>query len=130
MVPLYETQFTHLVENRTRQQVEEAIRDGATKAGWVIDGQNEYTFLASYRIRIHTVKVGIHYSGGTYRVNYVSSDAMKMYCTQQDRQTGRYIVTGRDSCVGNMAPQYINANYKLWIDQLTAAIDDALDKMQ
>lgn len=131
MISLYETEFTHLVDNqRTGEQVKEAIYEGAIKAGWVPEEQGLSRILATYHVKIHTVKVSIYYSGGIYRISYVSSIAMKMYCSQRDKDQHKYIVTGYESCPGDRPPHFINANYKTWIDNLTAAIDNSLANIQ
>ena len=131
MVSLYETEYSHPVEyDLSKERIREAIFEGSKTAGWVAEDENSSRILATYQIRIHTVNVSIYYSETYYRTLFRSSIAMKMYCSEREKQNNRHIVSGIRYCPGDRPPTYINANYKLWIDELVAAIDAALATKQ
>jgi hypothetical protein len=124
MVALHEVNNNHIIDKSlTKDQVKESILEGAKNAGWVAEVQGSSSILATYQIKIHTVQVNIGYSEFYYAPYFKSSIAMKMKCASTDK---RHIVSGYKSCPGNFPPYAINANYKNWIDQLNAAIQNSL----
>ena len=130
MVSLWETEYPHPIQDTiSKEQVRESIFEGASNAGWVAKDQGNSTILATYQIRIHTVHVNIYYSDEYYfyRIKYESSIAMKMRCSKKDKG---YIVSGNKYCPGSRLPYSINANYKIWIDSLIAAIESSLATKQ
>ena len=127
MVSLWETELNHPVQDtNSREQVRESILEGAKNAGWETADLSDTTILATYQIKIHTVHVSIYYSEKYYRPKYKSSIAMKMYCTEWEKNKRKYLVSGIKNCPGDRPPYYINANYKIWIDSLVAAIENSL----
>ena len=127
MVPLYDVDGSHFVDRSlTEDQVKEAIIEGAETAGWLAKNLSGDTILATYRIRTHTVHVEINYTDTFYATLYKSSNEMKMFCTQRDRDNARNIkISGRQECPGGI-PLYIHGNYKKWVDSLNAAIQNSL----
>jgi len=124
MVPLHEVDNNNIIDKSlTKDQVKDSILEGAKNAGWVAEVQGSSSILATYQIRIHTVQVNIGYSEFYYAPYFKSSIAMKMKCASTDKG---HIVSGYKSCPGNSPPYAINANYKIWIDQLNAAIQNSL----
>ena len=107
----------------SEDQIKESILEGAANAGWKVEDLGFYTIRATYQIRIHTVHVNIAYSDSYFRPYYESSIAMKIRCSRKDKG---YIVSGKKNCPGYRLPYSINANYKIWIDSLVAAIESSL----
>ena len=127
MVGLYETNGPHFIGGTlNEEQVRESILEGAKNAGWKAEYHGNTTILATYQIRIHTVQVSIDYSDQVYIAQYKSSIAMKMYCTDWDRDNRKHIVSGIENCPNARRPVSINANYKIWIDALVAEIQKSL----
>ena len=134
MVRLNDIQALYPVHSAVdEEQLRESILEGATYAGWVGKAQEDAKILspyqdakilASYKIRSHTVQVSISYAEGYYGINYLSSTRMKMYCTWKDKRMGAVSISGENDCTG--APVSINANYKIWIDELASAINHAI----
>ena len=129
-VPLYEVDHSHFVDGSlTEDQVKEAIIEGAETAGWLAKDLGGDKILVTYRIRVHTVHVEINYTDTYYATRYKSSNEMKMFCTERDRDKARNIkVSGRQECPGGI-PKYIHGNYKKWVDSLNAAIQNSLASM-
>lgn len=110
----------------SKDQVKESIIEGATNAGWKVEDL-EFYIRATYQIRIHTVQVRIRYDDSYFRPEYESSIAMKIRCSKNDKG---YIVSGNKNCPGSRQPYSVNANYKIWIDSLVAAIESSLATKQ
>jgi hypothetical protein len=127
MVPLHEVDKSHFVDRSLpKDQVKEAIIEGAETAGWRAKDLGGDMILATYRIRTHMIHVEINYTDTYYATRYKSSNEMKMFCTQRDRDNARNIkVSGRQECPGGI-PLYIHGNYKIWVDSLNAAIQSSL----
>jgi len=131
MVGLYEVDGPHLVDGAlTEEQIKKAILEGADIAGWSTEDLGGNYILATYYIRVHTVQVDISYSESLYSVRYRSSNAMKVDCSELDRNKPRHvIVTGQQQCPGYQAPYYIHGNYKKWVDILNRGIQSSLASM-
>ncbi len=107
----------------TKEQVREAIMEGAERAGWSTKDIGNDKILAVYSIRVHTISVEILYYESSYSVNYSSSTGMKMFCTSKDRDKTRDLkVSGHETCPYGWNPHYIHGNYKKWVDELNVAI--------
>ncbi len=130
MVRLSEVDGQHFVERSlTKDQVKEAIIEGAESAGWIAKDLGSDYILATYRIRSHTIHVNIDFTNSYYITNYKTSNRMKMFCTERDRDNARNLkVSGRQECPGGI-PLYIHGNYKIWVDSLNAAIQSSLASM-
>ena len=131
MVSLYEVDDVHLFDGAfTKDQVKEAIIEGADFAGWRAKDVGNDTILVSYLVRIHTVDVEIDYSESFYVTRYKSSSGMKMFCTEKEKIKYRnMIVSGQQDCPGLRKPAYIHKGYKEWMDSLNAAIQNSLARM-
>ena len=130
MVRLSEVDGQHFVDRPlTKDQVKEAIMEGAQAAGWQAKDLGSDFILATYRIRVHTVHVNIDFTNSYYITHYKISNEMKMFCTERDRDKARNIkVSGRQECPGGI-PKYIHGNYKKWVDSLNTAIQSSLASM-
>jgi len=130
MVRLSEVDGQHFVDRPlTKDQVKEAIMEGAQAAGWQAKDLGSDFILATYRIRVHTVHVNIDFTNSYYITHYKITNGMKMFCTELDKDTHRNIkVSGRQECPGGI-PMYIHGNYKKWVDSLNAAIQNSLASM-
>jgi len=127
MVALHDVnEYRQIDKPLSKDQVKDSIIEGATNAGWKVEDL-EFYIRATYQIRIHTVQVIIRYNDSYFRPEYESSIAMKMRCSKKDKS---YIVSGNKDCPGSRLPYSINANYKIWIDSLIAAIESSLATKQ
>ncbi len=107
----------------TKEQVKEAIIEGAEKAGWRAKDLGNNEILVTYSIRMHTVHVNIPYTVSYFSINYSSSNGMKMFCTIKDKEkTHDLKVSGRETCPLGSNPLYIHGNYKKWVDALNVSI--------
>ncbi len=128
MVPLYQVDDSHVVDRPlTKDQVKQAIMDGAENAGWRAKDLGNDKILASFNFKTHAVNVEIDYTDSSYATRYESSYWMKMFCSKQDmKKYQNMIVSGRKDCPGNRPPSYIHKSYKQWMDSLNAAIQNSL----
>lgn len=128
MIPITQVSDMGTIERSlTKDQVADAIEEGARNAGWTAKNIGNDQIAATYRIRAHTVTVTIDYSEDLYRIHYKSSLGMKVQCSEEDwRAAKNIIVTGRQACPGFQTPQYIHENYRQWIEYLKASIDHSL----
>ena len=111
----------------TKQQVKESIFEGVEYAGWNARDQGPNTIQATYQRGSHTVRVEIEYTDSSYRLDYKSSDHMKMHCTKNEAdKKKRPIVSGTQNCPDDMPPYSIHAAYKTWIDNLNHDIQTSL----
>lgn len=113
----------------TLDQVRKAINIGAGTAGWSTEEPTPGNIVATYKIRVHTVKVLITYNELTYSIDYKTSYQMKVYCTEEDKEEKRSkkITTGGSTCPDQ--PAYIHENYKVWIEELNRGIRSALENV-
>ena len=125
MVPLREVDTTHdIYVSRTKDEVREAILEGAQKVGWRAKELGEGTILASYQEKNHSIHLKIDYGLDFYSIRYHSSREMKMFCTESDKKAHRNMkVSGKNNCPGDAAPQYIHKAYKQWVNRLIQSID-------
>lgn len=128
MVKVREVDTTHDISGAlTKDQVREAIMEGAKAAGWRSKNLGGNKILASYTYTQHTVHVEIDYTESSYVTRYRSSVQMKMFCTEEDQKQYRaMVVSGRHTCPGNSPPAYIHKSYKEWTDNLNRSIQFAL----
>lgn len=127
MVRLSETEHIRPINGVSDlEDVREAVLDGIENAGWVVESEGSGIIQATYRIRTHTVHVNVFFTSRTYDIRYSSSISMKMYCTEYDKQSLYFQVSGNEFCPGNSPPKYLNANYKIWVDSLVSAIEKSL----
>lgn len=128
MVPVREVDTTHDVYGApTKEQVREAIMEGAKDAGWRVKDWGDDKLLASYTYGQHTINLEIDYSDSFYVTRYHSSNRMKMFCTEQDKKAYRgMVVSGQHACPGDRPPAYIHKSYKEWTDSLNRSIQFAL----
>lgn len=128
MVPLREVDTTHdIYVSRTKDEVREAILDGAQNVGWRAKQLSEGTILASYQQKDHLIHVKIDYGLDFYTIRYHASREMKMFCSESDQRAHRNMkVSGRNDCPGDAAPQYIHKAYKEWVSRLIRSIDQEL----
>ena len=127
MIKISETEQPHPIpDGISEEKLKASILEGAKNADWVAEDQGFISILATYQIRIHTVRVGIYYSDKSYRTLFESSDTMKVYCTERDRRNRKHVLSGKAICPSNLVPLYINKNYKVWVDRLVASIDRSL----
>ena len=117
-------QFTF--KSLPKDQVKEAIMDGAQHAGWSTKDMGQDVILATYHIRVHSVQVRIDFTNYQYSTRYSTSNAMKMFCSERDKESNRLTVSGQRECLGNGVPTYIHANYKKWSDALSVSIQREL----
>ncbi len=131
VVPLHEVDGTRVFDRElSKEQVKEAIVEGAEKAGWRAKDLGNDKILATYIVRVHTVHVNILYTDSYYSINYNSSIGMKMFCTRNDKEKARNLkVSGRATCPGGRGPLYIHGSYKIWVDSLNNAIHFELAAM-
>ena len=128
MIPIDDVPSSGTIERAvTKEQIKQAIEEGAFNAGWTPKDIGNDQIVAAYRVRTHYVLVTISYSEDVYQIAYKSSQEMKVQCSEEDyRKSKNIIVTGRRSCPGFQEPLYIHENYGVWITNLKAAIDHAL----
>jgi hypothetical protein len=133
MVELFSVNQSHTIDpSLTEEQITQALIKGAESAGWVAKDVGGHRILATYQVRVHSVKVQISHTPGyyTYTINYLSSYGTKMFCTERDRKKTRNLrVSGQESCPGDSAPAYIHGNYKKWVDALNTSIQNSLAAM-
>ena len=131
VVPLHEVDGTRVFDRElSKEQVKEAIVEGAEKAGWRAKDLGNDKILATYIVRVHTVHVNILYTDSDYSINYNFSVGMKMFCTKKDKEKARNLkVSGRATCPGGRSPLYIHGSYKIWVDSLNNAIQSELATM-
>ena len=115
----------------TLDQVERAIKVGATTAGWRIQDADAGHLIGTLNIRSHTVIVDIRFTHNSYGITYKNSLEMKIYCTEEEKASRQRDskppkVTGRDVCPGNAVPMYIHGAYRDWIDKLNLQIQGEL----
>jgi hypothetical protein len=128
MVAVKDVNETHnIVKPLTKEQVKESILEGAKYANWRVQDLGSDTMLATYQIRVHTVKVRIAYTESSYSLHYKSSNEMKMYCTKNDfdKKKGK-VVSGIQTCPGDMPPYAIHEAYQTWVDDLNLDIQTSL----
>lgn len=106
------------------EQVEKAIRSGATSAGWLITSRQPGRMTAEYRIRRHSVTVDIRFSEQEYRISYRESDFMKYHCTYQVVEPR--ISSPETRCPEGAPPRFIHRRYLVWVDELNRRIQVAL----
>jgi hypothetical protein len=124
MVTVVDVDGLHLIhKSLTKEQVKEAIIDGAETAGWLTKDIRDGRILATYHVRNHTVHVRIDYINSEYSTSYSSSGGMKVFCSVRDKKTHQLKVTvsGKDRCRTG-GPAYIHGNYKVWVDALNVSI--------
>ncbi len=126
MMPVYDLKDQPVGGGITQDAVKAAIKSGASTAGWGTQDAGSGKIVATYQIRVHTVVADINYSANGYSIIYRRSDQMKVICTQADKDTNRVTVTGQSDCPGGARPEYIHGNYRVWFDDLNAAIVAAL----
>jgi hypothetical protein len=131
MVPLNEVDGEHMVNQQlTKEQVKEAILEGAENAGWRAKDLEDDKILASFLFKTHAVNVEISYTSSEYLTQYKSSNEMKMFCLEQDKKSHRnMVVSGRKDCPGNQPPKYIHKAYKQWVNSLDSSIQTSLSSM-
>lgn len=124
-VALNEVDHSHVIGRKlNEEQIKQAILTGADNAGWKAEDLGNNGILATYRIRVHTVKVKIYYTDSSYTTTYDSSVGLKMFCNDYDRyKTRRKKISGLQECPGNLKPRYVHGNYKKWMETLEASID-------
>ena len=129
MVPLENVDNSYPIDKSlTKEQVKEAIQEGARYANWTIHDQGENTLLGVYRVRVHSVDVKITYWESSYSIEYMSSHEMKMYCTKQaaDEKKG-IVLSGKQACPGDVPPYAIHQEYQNWVNDLNSKIQIALE---
>lgn len=126
LIPMYELSNQPVGSSLTQEEVRQAIITGAATAGWQTQDAAPGSILATYTIRVHTVVVDINYSPNSYSINYDRSDQMKVHCTEEEKTKSRIKITSAEVCPDGATPLYIHRNYQAWIDQLDAAIAQAL----
>ena len=128
MIPIDEVPSSGTIERPlTKDQIKQAIEEGAYNAGWTPKEVGKGQIAASYRIRAHDVTVMINYSEDVYQINYESSREMKVQCSEEDyTKSKNIIVTGRQSCPAFQDPLYIHENYGEWIMNLKRSIDQSI----
>ncbi len=129
MVSLYRTGYISRIEVSdvfNKEQVREAILNGAKSAGWETQIQGDNNILATYHIRVHTLTVNISYTDEAFNIEYESSTSMKMACSHDDYINGHYKESGKDKCPQDMPPDYIHINFKTWVDSLRHSIERSL----
>ncbi len=127
MVRVIDVDDLHVVSSSfTKEQVKEAIMEGAESAGWLAKDLGGDSILATYHIRTHTIQVRIDFINSNYSTQYSSSNGMKMFCSERDKQKNRLKVSGRQECIGTGVPSYIHGKYKKWVDSLNTAIQNSL----
>ena len=128
MVALKNVNETHNIDKPlTKEQVKESILEGAKYASWRVQDLGSGTMLATYKIRVHTVKVRIAYTESSYSLYYESSNEMKIYCTKKafDEKKGK-VVSGIQDCPDGMPPYAIHEAYQTWVDGLNLDIQTSL----
>lgn len=127
MVPIHNLYNQPIPGNLDRQEIAEAITQGATSAGWTAEATIENSILAMYNIRAHTVVVNIGFSNTRYSILYKSSNHMKVRCgTRPDISKKPEVTVGGEVCTGDTVPTHIHENYKAWIEKLDKSISAAL----
>jgi hypothetical protein len=131
MVKIMNVDDSHSIDQSlSKNQIRDAIIEGAELAGWRTKDLRDDEILATYIIRVHTVQVAIVYADSFYVTRYSSSSGMKMFCSQRDRDKTRDLkVSGSEQCPGDRPPLYIHGNYKKWMDALNASIQNRLASM-
>jgi hypothetical protein len=132
MVALKDVNETHNIDKPlTKEQVKESILEAAKYAQWRIQDLGSGTMLATYQIRVHTVKVRIAYTESSYSLYYKSSNEMKIYCTKKDfdEKKGK-VVSGIQDCPDDMPPYAIHGAYQTWVDDLNLDIQTSLASKQ
>lgn len=127
-VPVRDVDGVHDVYvSRTKEEVRDAILEGAQASGWRAKEVDDGEILASYFHKSHAVNVDIEYGFDYYAIRYRSSAEMKMFCSEADRRAHQNMkVSGRASCPGDATPAYIHNAYQQWVGRLIREIDLAL----
>lgn len=128
MIPLADVNDTGTIDGSpSKEQIREAIEEGALNAGWSAKAAKGDRVIASYHIRSHRVIVEISYTDTWYDIEYKNSFGMKIYCTRRARDRGeRPKVSGQESCPGHGTPVYIHHAYQQWVNNLKSSIDFSL----
>lgn len=128
LIPIHNIHDQPIAVGLTQEQVKKAINLGANIAGWDTKDVSPGQIIATYRIRVHTVMVLISYTENAYSIDYNNSYAMKVHCSEEDKEAGRSskITSGSGTCPDVTQPAYIHEEYQVWINELNRAISVAL----
>ena len=125
-IPIYNLKDQKIDSGLSIDQVKKAIEIGGTNSGWRFLNAKPGHMIGTLDIRTHKIIVDIFYTPKSYDITYKSSVEMKVYCNKEAKDNKIVTVTGpaRRTCKGG--PEYINPNYRVWVDDLNKNIELAL----